>query len=199
MAQRVERVDAVDWSRGMIENGMGLPGGDRPNLRWICSRVEDADLRPPYALITAGASLHWLDWDVVFPLFRDILTPRGFLAIVDRDGPPDSWGRELGDLLRRFSTNQEYQPYNLVDELAVRGLFHKMGERQGPVVAIRQSVDSYIESIHSANGFSRDRMEPAQATAFDSAVRRLVEPYATDGQVELQIHGTVVWGRPLPN
>jgi hypothetical protein len=125
-----------------------------------------------------------------------MLTPRGFLAIVDRAGPPVPWERELGDLFRRFSTNREFQPYDLLDELAVRGLFRQEGERHATPVAFRRSIDSYVEAIHSANGFSRDRMERAEADAFDAAVRGLVEPYATNGQVELQIYGTVTWGRP---
>src|SRR5439155_17899141 len=60
---RVDRVDAVDFSPAMIERGRRSPGGDHPNLRWIVGRAEDVPLAPPYALITAGASLHWMDWE----------------------------------------------------------------------------------------------------------------------------------------
>src|SRR5215468_8532737 len=37
LAPLVARVDAVDFSPGMIEKGKTLPGGDHPNLRWIHS------------------------------------------------------------------------------------------------------------------------------------------------------------------
>jgi 2-polyprenyl-3-methyl-5-hydroxy-6-metoxy-1,4-benzoquinol methylase len=62
LAPLVDRVDAVDASAAMIEAGKGLPGGGHPRLRWIIGRAEDAPLRPPYALVTAGSSLHWMDW-----------------------------------------------------------------------------------------------------------------------------------------
>lgn len=35
LAERVDRVDAVDVSAAMIEAGRRRPGGDRANLRWI--------------------------------------------------------------------------------------------------------------------------------------------------------------------
>jgi len=65
LAALVEQVDAVDASLAMIEQGKQQPNGNHPHLRWIHSKVEDAELEPPYALITAGASLHWFDWDIV--------------------------------------------------------------------------------------------------------------------------------------
>src|SRR5262245_13457619 len=37
-----ERVDAVDVSRAMIDEGRRRDGGDHPNLRWVCARLEDA-------------------------------------------------------------------------------------------------------------------------------------------------------------
>src|SRR5918912_4323328 len=42
LAPLVERVDAVDMSAGMIEQGHCLPGGDAGNLCWINSTVEAA-------------------------------------------------------------------------------------------------------------------------------------------------------------
>jgi trans-aconitate methyltransferase len=79
----VVRVDAVDPSAGMLDRGRSLPGGDAPNLAWIHGTAEAAPLRGPYALIVAGASLHWMAWDVVVPRFRDLLNPGGVLAVVD--------------------------------------------------------------------------------------------------------------------
>ncbi len=81
----VERVDAVDVSAAMIARGRREAGGDASNLRWVRSSVEEAALAPPYALITAGESLHWFAWDVVFRRFAEVLSPHGALAIIDRD------------------------------------------------------------------------------------------------------------------
>jgi trans-aconitate methyltransferase len=62
LVERVDRLDALDFSEAMIAQGRWLPNGDHPKLYWIAGRAEDALLRSPYALITAGASLHWMDW-----------------------------------------------------------------------------------------------------------------------------------------
>lgn len=62
LAPLVDRVDAVDFSSAMIEAGRQLPNGDRPNVRWIEGRIETVPLDPPYALIVAAGSLHWMDW-----------------------------------------------------------------------------------------------------------------------------------------
>ncbi len=67
LARLVERVDAVDFSAGMIQVGQGLPGGSASNLWWIIGKVEDVQLDPPFALVAAGESLHWMDWEIVLP------------------------------------------------------------------------------------------------------------------------------------
>lgn len=40
-------------------------------------------LGPPYGLVTAGSSLHWMDWEVVLPRIGRLLSPEGCLAIVN--------------------------------------------------------------------------------------------------------------------
>lgn len=197
LAPRVERLDAVDWSRPMIERGRELPNGDHPCLTWIEGRVEEAPLRPPYGLITAGESLHWFDWTAVFPRFRQVLAPEGALALIGRVEGAAPWTAELRVLQGRYSTNRDFQPYNLVAELERRGLFAKQGERRSAPVAIVQTMAEYVESIHSRNGFSRDRMDPTQAAAFDAAVAELLRLYAAGGRVTIHITGLVTWGYPL--
>ncbi|MGH2354849.1 MAG: class I SAM-dependent methyltransferase, partial [Chloroflexota bacterium] len=112
LAPRVERVDAVDLSAAMIAEGKRLPGGDHPRLTWIVGRAEDAPLHPPYALVTAGGSLHWMDWDVVLPRLHDLLTSGGMLALlgVSRESQGSSWERELDDLIWRYRTSERWSP-----------------------------------------------------------------------------------------
>ena len=194
----VDRVDAVDFSGRMIEKGRRLPGGNHPNLNWIHGRVEEATLAPPYAVITAGESLHWMEWDVVLPRLQAALTPRGYLALVERVEGPTPWGAGLGRLIPRFSTNRDYRPYNLVAELELRSLFEKHGEKHTAPVPFTQPVDDYIESMHSRNGFSRDRMPEEKAAEFDQEFKRLLLDACKDGNVELQLAGVVTWGKPMP-
>jgi trans-aconitate methyltransferase len=196
LIERVDRIDAVDFSEAMIAQGRRLPNGDHPGITWIHGAMESAPLHPPYALVTAGASLHWMDWEVVLPRFQDGLTPGGLLAIIYDETLPTPWDSDLRPILRRFTTNRDYQPYNLNEELAQRGLFQQHGERRTAPIPFAQSIDAYIESFHARNGFSRERMSQEMAAGFDAEVRRLVSAFCPDGIVTLQVSALVVWGRP---
>src|SRR5690242_19367942 len=69
LARYVDRVDAADISAAMIAAGRSLPGGDDPRLRWFCGAIESVAVEPPYALIVAAASLHWMEWEIALPRF----------------------------------------------------------------------------------------------------------------------------------
>ncbi len=192
----VDAIDAVDVSAGMIEMGKGLPGGDDPRLRWILGRAEEAPLDPPYALVTAGDSLHWMDWPVLLPRLREMLTPGGYLAIFECGQEPPPWQAELLPVIQRYSTIRDYVPYKLIDELVRRGLYTVHGTHTTAPIPFTQSVVEYIASFHGRSSFSRERMAPADADAFDAAVRTLVMPYNPDN-VTLSLVTTITWGKPL--
>ncbi len=196
LVRLVERIDAVDFSLPMIEKGRRLPAGDHPNLTWIPGRAEDAPLNPPYALVTAGQSLHWMDWDIVLPRFREVLTPKGYLAIVDTRELPLPWASELVKIIKRFSTNPDYQPINLIEELEKRRLFHLLGEKKTAPVFFVQSISDYVESFHSMSSLSRQHMTADTTSTFDAEVRELVSKFFPANKVEMQIVGTVLWGVP---
>src|SRR6059036_1354875 len=56
LAELVDRVDAVDFSRPLLDVARSLPKGDHPKIRWVWAAAEDAPLDPPYGLVTAGSS-----------------------------------------------------------------------------------------------------------------------------------------------
>lgn len=196
LAQRGVPVDALDPSAAMLARGRQLPGGDHPLLTWIQGTAEEAPLHPPYSLVVTAASLHWMDWDIVLPRFRDALTPSGLLAIVEQRQTPQPWDDALRDVIGRSSTNRFYQPYDLVQELEARSLFQSLGHVQTDPVPLTQTVDDYVESFHSRNGFSRDRMCRTDAAAFDAECAHLVRPFAQDGEITLGVIGLVTWGAP---
>jgi hypothetical protein len=188
----------------MIERGQGLPGGENPAIRWICAPLEEAPLEPEYGLITAGESLHWMEWRIVLPRFAEVLHPGGFLAIVERD-----WERVLElrarflPLVQRYTTNKDFQPYDLIEELETRGLFRREGAHTTAPVAWQPTIEGYVEMRHSQNGLSRERMGEG-AAAFDREMRAILEDLVEDGTIErrgdrlqLSVTATVVWGKPL--
>jgi len=196
LASGLQRVDAVDFSQATLDKGRTLPGGDHPHLNWMYGRVEDVALQPPYALITAGDSLHWMQWEIVFPLFHRSLTPHGYLAIVGRGAEHSLWDDDLRSVIARFSTNREFRAYDLIEELELRHLFQKQGNILTHPVPFVQSGEAYIQSIHSMNGFSRERMGERAANAFDEEVRKVISPFLQDGVLTLSTFNTLAWGIP---
>jgi ADP-ribose pyrophosphatase YjhB (NUDIX family)/2-polyprenyl-3-methyl-5-hydroxy-6-metoxy-1,4-benzoquinol methylase len=105
LAPLVERVDAVDIAPAMIAADQQAPGGDHPHIRWACSPLETFVADPPYALVVAGASLHWMEWEVVLPRFASWLPPGGVLVLLDERTEPTPWADEIRPVVTRFSTN----------------------------------------------------------------------------------------------
>jgi len=196
LVDRVTHVDAVDISPMMIAQGKQLPRGDAPSLTWIVGAVENAPLNSPYSLITAGDSLHWMDWATVMPRLAAVLTPHGSLAILGVGQLPTPWDDELVPIIRQYSTVVGYHPYDLVTELETRGLFQTSGRQTTAPVPFVQPLDEYIESFHGRASFVRERMGNTAASDFDDAIRALVSRYCADS-VTLQVVTEVVWGKPL--
>ncbi|MBV9328378.1 MAG: class I SAM-dependent methyltransferase [Chloroflexi bacterium] len=205
LAPRVARVDAIDASEAMLAAGRVAEGGDAANLNWMHSRVEDAPLdAAAYGLITAGESLHWLEWHAVMPRFARTLVPDGVLAIVDRawDRPPPLHARLL-PIFKRYSQAGTWQNVNLIDELHRRQLFEVLGRQQCGPQAWQPTMDEYIAARHSQRSFSRTHMGESRAQAFDAELRSAIEDACASGEIErngdrlrLSVGATVTWGRP---
>lgn len=195
LVERVGRVDAVDFSENMLRRGKQLPNGQHLNVRWINGPIEHVELHPPYALITAGESIHWMAWDIVMPRLQMMLTPNGYLAIVGRNAQPLPWYEEVSKIIPHFSTNKDFGPYDTVDELTKRHMFEILGRCETAPIPFVQSVDEYIESFHSRNGFSRERMHKQDAAAFNDAMQKILASYQEDGKLTLSVFATVVWGK----
>ena len=194
LVNTVEQVDAVDFSQSMIERGKHLPNGDSPHLRWIYGKVEEVQLSPPYALITAGSSIHWLEWEKAFPLFRSILTTHGYLALVYRRTQPMPWDADLRKLRAQLLTPGHRRWARAAEELEARGFFSRHGERSTAPVLFFQSIDDFIEGLHSRS--SSELLSPQQAADFDRQIRSLLLHYHPNGILPLHVVGQVIWGRP---
>jgi SAM-dependent methyltransferase len=204
LAPLVDHVDAVDFSAGMIQTGRLLSGGEAPNLRWILGAVEDAPLDPPYALSTAGESLHWMDWDVVLPRLAEALSPGGVVAIVGRDweGPPAVRAR-IRPVLKRYTAVRVWQDVDLLSELQDRELFRVLGSRRFGPEPWEPTVEQYLECRHSQRSFARSAMGEDAADAFDAELRQTLRELCADGAIEcssdtlrVRVETSVAWGRP---
>jgi ubiquinone/menaquinone biosynthesis C-methylase UbiE len=197
LAEYVERIDAVDWSAPMIEHAKTLPGGDSPKIRWLQGRTEDVELDPPYAFITAGESLHWMDWNVVLPRFARIVTPNGMLAILYIEEQSVPWSEGYRQIVRRFTNNPTYAPFDWIGELEKYHLFQRRGERKTAPVSVQQSVEDYIAAQHARSSLSLETMTDSQAAQFDAEMQTLLAPFASDGLLTFSVIGGIIWGKPL--
>lgn len=196
LAPFADQIDAIDPSAPMLalawERQLGLS-----NVRWHLETAEAFEPRGSYSLAVAAESLHWMQWDVVLPKIARVLDPRGALALVTSRTFIDlPWEHALRTLIAQYSTNRDYRAYDLVRELTRRGLFEEGGRRETEE-RFSQDVDAYIESFHSRNGFSRDRMAARAAGEFDAAVRELVLAHCPTGIIDGTVVATIVWGTPL--
>jgi trans-aconitate methyltransferase len=182
----------------MIEAGRSRPGGDQPNLRWINDAIETVELDGPYALVTAGASLHWMPWELTLARLAGVLDAGAFLAVAGSDfvGPP--WDPELTAIISRHSRNPDYSTAGagVEEELAAHGLYEVAGAATTAPVTFRQPVADYVEHFHSTSSLAREWMPAAEAVSFDRAVSDAVRPYAINGMLEMLVVGHLTWGRP---
>jgi SAM-dependent methyltransferase len=183
----------------MVDAGRRRPGGGAPNLRWIVGAAETAPLRGPYALVTAGASMHWMRWSEVFERLAGVLADGAFLAIVGHGHDDDSpWTAGLSKVIGRHSRSPAYDPgFRLVDALTDSGLFEVAGHvSTAPEPFLQRTVD-YVEYLHSTSSLAREWMPPEEAAAFDRAVTEVVAPYQMDGWLDMAVVADVTWGRVL--
>jgi SAM-dependent methyltransferase len=173
LAPHVNRVDAIDFSAAMPQLGERAEGGNAPNIHWAEGAVEDAPLDGPYALITAGESLHWMTWEVVLPRLCSVLSPRGVLALVGRTWTPSVMHERMQPIYRQYSPVRSYEPTNLIIELEQRGLFSVRGEQRVEPTPWQPSADEYLAALHSQRGCS-----PAHEPRCHRGLRRRGTPAA---------------------
>jgi SAM-dependent methyltransferase len=196
LAERVDQVDALDPSPAMIEAGRLQPGGTAANLRWILGTAETGELGGPYALVTAGASLHWMLPGPTMERLARVMTSGAYLVAVGHGHRDVPWQAALDVVIRRHSRNQNYDDsYNSIEALVGAGTFEIVGKAKTAPVPHRQSVPHYVEYLHSTSSLARELMPEQEAAEFDRAVREVVQPYASDGMLSMTVVARLTWGR----
>lgn len=192
-------VDAIDFSKDMIRVGKSLTNGDHPRLRWIHGRVEEVEWDSPYAIVTAGASIHWMEWKTVFPRFRKAMPDDGQIVIIDGDRPiQPPWREAELVLIRKFSMNPHFQDIDLIQELEARGHLHLLEDKLTGPVGFSQSIRDYVGSFHSRESLSVEHMGEANAAAFDTRLSDILFEYADErGILSFDLQARVAWGQPL--
>lgn len=198
LAPHFAEVVALDPSQPMLAAARQEHAQRHRNIRWRCATGEDLPTEQPFDLAVAGASIHWMDPAVVFPKLAAALRPEGVIAIVDGDGPAQAewwpawqavtrrWivrlgGAEADEVYRRRMTAHE--PW-----------FDVAGAETFDA-SVTQPVEHLIAAQHSRATWARSAMG-RDADLFDDELRKALNPYAVDGEVDFTLRSRAVWGRP---
>ena len=191
-------VDAVDPSGAMLDEAVSQSGDPPSNVQWQQATGEAASLTGPYDLVTAGASIHWMAPDIVFPRLAACVAPDGHVALIDGDDvfrPP--WQAEWQGFLERWLGNVGQQwcsPDHVARTRAYAPWFDVVEERRF-VAPFVQGVPELIECQHSRSTWARSAMGDAMAARFDDELRQLLLPYARGGVLSFDVETRVLWGR----
>ncbi len=116
LAPHTNSIDAVDPSDALLVVARRRQGDSTSRINWHACSAESFPYRGPYSLVVAAQSLHWMDWAVVLPNIASSVRPDGWLAVVGRSGETPLRS-ELRSVIPRYSTNQDFEPYDLVQHL----------------------------------------------------------------------------------
>jgi len=204
LIHEIDRADAVDPSSAMLRVARTLPGADNPKVRWIHSSIEDAPLEPPYGLIVAASSIHWMDLERTLPRFANALADGAMLAVLDGDAPVDApWEREETEFMIDFVAAREGKRpawWKTVSErfaepvLAHPG-FESIGHRITAPAACSQSIGDYLRCQHSRATWSEDHLGEKASEEFDAAMTAILNRYARDGMITFDVRTRIEWGR----
>ena len=159
------------------------------------AQAEEAPLDPPYGLITAGSSLHWIDADRVMPRFAAALVPHTRLAILETDDGEHPLPKML-EIIQRYAELAHHTDLpDMLAALEASERFEREGERRTAPISLRRSVEDYLEFLHSTSTLARLRLGE-RAAHFDTEVRELFARHRMSF-IERQVVGVVIWGKPV--
>jgi SAM-dependent methyltransferase len=204
LIDHLDRADAVDPSAEMLAVGRSMPNGNNPKIRWIQSTMEECLLEPPYGLVAAAMSIHWMDISWVLRKFATALTPGGFLALVSGDAPVDApWQDEERTVMAEFiykvsgkhPAGWRGTREQLNDPILLHPGFQAVGHKITSPMWISQSIADYLRCEHSRSSWSEDYLGEKVSAEFDSAMTKLLTPYASGGMLQFSVQTRVEWGR----
>ena len=190
----------------MLRVARSSPAAASRKIRWIHDAIEDAPLDPPYGLIVAASSIHWMALDRTLPRFADALAEGAMLAVLDGDAPVDApWEREEIAFMIDFIAAQEgLRPTwwktvreRFAEPVLVHPTFEQLGHRITAPVSFSQSIADYLRCQHSRATWSEDQLGAKASEEFDAAMTAILNRYARDGMLTFDVQTRIEWGRVI--
>jgi SAM-dependent methyltransferase len=198
LAPHFKTVEALDPAAPMIAIGRELSQGIS-NIQWICAAAEEGIGAGPCDLVTAGASLHWMKHDIVFPALAARLARGGIVAVLNGDDafePP--WEAEYTEFLRRWLARlgRTLNPVTFKAELdSYRPWLDIQGERDF-IFEHSETIEGYCACQHSRATWTRAVMGETLAREFDLDLAVMLAPFARNGRLRFNVKSNLVWGTP---
>jgi SAM-dependent methyltransferase len=206
LIDQIDRADAVDPSDAMLRVARSLRGAASAKIRWIRAAIEDAPLDPPYGLIVAASSIHWMDLDRTLPRFADALADGAMLAVLDGDAPVDApWEREEIAFMIDFLAAREGRRPNwwktvrerFAEPVLAHPAFERVGHRITAPVVHSQSIADYLRCQHSRATWSEEHLGEKASAEFDAAMTAILNRYARDGMLMFDVQTRIEWGKVI--
>ena len=204
LLDQIDRADAVDPSDAMLQVARSLAGADTKKIRWIHSVIEDAPFDPPYGLVVAASSIHWMNLDRTLPRFADALADGAMLAVLDGDAPVDApWGREETAFMIDFLEAREGRrpPWwksvseRLETPVLEHSMFEPVGHRVTAPAKFSQSIADYLRCQHSRATWSEEHLGEKASAEFDGAMTTILNRHARDGMLTYNVQTRIEWGK----
>ncbi|MGH7781199.1 MAG: class I SAM-dependent methyltransferase [Candidatus Binataceae bacterium] len=204
LVDHADRIDAVDPSDEMLRIARSLPQSDSPKIRWIRSTMEEAPIDPPYGLIVAGLSIHWMKLERVLPRFASALADGALLAVLDGDAPVAApWEHNEISFEMSFLEKIDHRPQDrwrtirerLEEPILVHPAFQPAGHKVTAPSQIVQSVEDYLRCQHSRASWSENHLGAEASREFDARMAELLNPHAVNGMLKFAVQTRIEWGR----
>lgn len=193
LADQFGQVHAVDPAAPMIAVGLELDAGAHRNIAWFVSTAEAAPLSGPYDLVVAGASIHWMDHEVLFPRLSTHMAADGLVVIIggdEADDPP--WAREWPALMSTWIGRMggTYDRQTFAAEASAHEAWMDIAS------SVSQPLEAFIDGEHSRGTWTRQKMGPDRAAAFDADFRALLTSHTSEGVLTYDVRTRLTYGRP---
>lgn len=192
LVEIADEIVCVDYSKKMIEEAKSRIDSDK--IEYHCLKVEELENVGEFDLIVAAECIHWMEWKTIFPKLKNFLKPEGKLLLIYRDYVSLPEINSIVSIIQRYSTNDEWEDYDIKKCLENRGFFTNVNEKQTEPIILQQSINGFIESIHSRNGFSKERMKPENINLMHQEINEVLAPHVEDNKFAFSITATLMWG-----
>ena len=196
-----DTVIAVDPSTEMMRVAKELQGGDSQNIVWQAGLAEDIETDVKFDLITAGASIHWMDHAVLFPRLQSMIHRDSvFVTVEGDDAYMPTWQGAWDEFLSKWIPalrDEAYEPDRQDSDYVKRMTRHRAWiDTQGESFvecAVDQTIENFVSCQHSRDAFAPFRMKDS-IDQFDQELSDLLRPHAQNGVLTYTVRTHYEWG-----